>query len=182
MRMQMTTFPSSKNYIDQEARLTLYYSFFHSYLNYGSILWSPSLSPGNLNKIRKKQNKAIRIIKNSRSKLNYDVIYSELKILPIEDHINFEMLKSLHKFVHKQLPDPLMRHFNFSSQHHTYPTRHSTDPRFPGRYCYNGLINSYICKGPTIWSKLPQEYKNICNPYTFSRQIKNKMIKKCLKL
>ena len=73
----------AKYTINQHGLKSLYYSFIHSYLNYGNIVWA-STSKTRLKRIAAKQREAIRVIddninekKNSRQKMR------KLKILNV---------------------------------------------------------------------------------------------------
>ena len=51
----------AKPYLDKNTMTTLYFSFFHSYLNYGSIPWA-STTKSKLRKIANQQRQAVNAI------------------------------------------------------------------------------------------------------------------------
>ena len=53
----------AKRVLDNNALKKLYFSFFHSYLNYGNIAWA-STSKTKLKKIASKQKEADRVVNN----------------------------------------------------------------------------------------------------------------------
>ena len=76
--------------------LLLYYSFFHSHLIFGIHLWG-STSQSHLSKLQKLQNKAIRIITNTKRKSPITSQFYKLKILKIQDLYTNETAKIMHQ-------------------------------------------------------------------------------------
>ena len=75
--------------------LLLYYSFVHSHLLFGIHLWG-STSQSLLSKLQKLQNKAIRIITNTKTKSHIIPQFYKLRILKIQDFYTYEIAKLIH--------------------------------------------------------------------------------------
>ena len=74
----------AKNYLNKKSMVSLYYSFIHSYLNYGNIAWC-STSMTKLKKLLSKQKQALRTIPipTSQSESRSKQIMRELCVLNI---------------------------------------------------------------------------------------------------
>ena len=74
----------------------LYYSFVHSHLIFGIHLCG-STSHSHLFKLQKLQNKAIRIITNTKTKFPLTTQFFKLRILKVLDLYNYEIAKIMHQ-------------------------------------------------------------------------------------
>ena len=59
-----------------------------SIANYAAPVWSTNASESNIGKIQRAQNEALRIITCSHKMSSIDHLYSETKMLQVEDHLN----------------------------------------------------------------------------------------------
>ena len=59
-----------------------------SIANYGAPVWRINASESNIAKIQRAQNEALRIITGSHKMSSIDHIYSETKMIQVEDHPN----------------------------------------------------------------------------------------------
>ena len=82
-------------YVNQKTVIMIYYGIFASLLLYGSQIWGQSNSTHR--KIKKIQNKAIRIINFKPKRHSVDPLYKICKILKFEDSIN--LANFLHLYV-----------------------------------------------------------------------------------
>ena len=92
-----------KNFIDKESLIKLYYSMIHSNITYGLNIYGCA-NKTNLEKIIVKQKQAIRIICNAPYRAHTAPLFKELKILPLNQLIEFSRIKFMHSFYHKKLP------------------------------------------------------------------------------
>ena len=83
----------------------LYYALFHSYLSYGLIIWFNTYKTYT-NKITTPQNKAVKLISNSKRSDECSPIYNNLEILQIQDLHFFETAMFMSKFYDKKLARP----------------------------------------------------------------------------
>ena len=73
-------FYRAKRVLDNNALKKLYFSFFHSYINYGNIAWA-STSKTKLKKIASKQNEAVRVVNNDNADIRELML--KMKVLNI---------------------------------------------------------------------------------------------------
>ena len=92
-----------KNFIDQDSLRKLYFAMIHSNLVYGINIYGCAKTT-NLEKLRKKQKQAIRIISNSSYRAHTAPLFKQLKILPLDQLITYANIKFMHCYYFKQLP------------------------------------------------------------------------------
>ena len=77
----------------------------------------------------------------------------------------------MYKYSINGLPSPLMQIFARNSDIHTHNTRHREDPVIQ-KSRYSSLSNSFICRGPYLWSRLPVALKGARSVASFKVQSK----------
>ena len=75
-----------KTFCDKKDLLTLYYSTFHPHILYGLQVWGHT-SKSNIDKIKKLQNIAVRIITGCNKYEHITCYYKDLKLLKFEDNL-----------------------------------------------------------------------------------------------
>jgi hypothetical protein len=93
----------TKNFINKNSLITLYYALIHSHLTYCPITLS-STSSSNIKKILLIQKKAIRIISNNRYNAHTGPIFKELEILPYDKLLTEAKYKFMHSYVFNTCP------------------------------------------------------------------------------
>ena len=81
-----------KNFYPQDAKISLYYAFVHSHLNFVSY-YLCSLNSRKINSLFKFQKRAVRVIKNIQSFSHTAEHFQALNILPLEKLIDFNIFK-----------------------------------------------------------------------------------------
>ena len=99
--------------------LQLYYSFFHSHLQYGILLWG-STSKTYLSKIIVLQNKAIKVIGGGKWRDRATPFYKKLKILKIVDVYKLETAIFMYKYSTNKLPAGMNNLFQETSSYKMY--------------------------------------------------------------
>jgi hypothetical protein len=92
-----------KNLLDRASLRKLYFSMVHSYLSYGINIYGCATTTS-LDKLRKMQKKAIRVICNASYRAHTAPLFKELKILPLDELIKYSNVKFMHFYYLKQLP------------------------------------------------------------------------------
>ena len=147
------------HYLPTETLITLYYALIHSHILFGRPVW-PSTFNTYLNKLRKLQNRAIRIITKSKIKIRITPQYVHLGILTLNDLYNFEIAKFMYQYVHDMLPLRFNYYFTYMHDAHSHTTRNSTSKALAiKRFSTNRGQNSIKYKGPTIWNSIPNQFK-----------------------
>ena len=73
---------------NKKTLLFTYKALGRSIANYAAPVWSTNASDTSLGNIQRTQNEALRIITGSHKMSSIDHLYSETKMLPVEDHLN----------------------------------------------------------------------------------------------
>ena len=114
--------------------IILYYSLVHTHLHYALRLWGATYK-SYLIKLKRLQNKALRIISKTKIRGRIKPQSYKYEILKLEDLYNFEIAKLMCQFTHSKLPLNFKHYFAYSSDVSSYSTRHSSSidiflPRF----------------------------------------------------
>ncbi len=91
-----------KNFVDKPSLLKLCYSMIHSNISYGINIYGCA-NTTNLEKIRKNQKQAIRIVCNAPFRAHTAPLFNDLKILPMDQLIEYSCIKFMHSFHFKKL-------------------------------------------------------------------------------
>jgi hypothetical protein len=92
-----------KNFIDKPSLVKLYYSMFHSNIPFGINIYGCA-NTTNLEKLRVKQKQAIHIISNAPFRAHTAPLFKELKILPLDQLIEYSRIKFMHSYHFKKPP------------------------------------------------------------------------------
>ena len=124
------------------------------------------------------QNKALRIISHAKYNASSAPLYKENHVLKLEDMYETSVCKLMNKIYHDNVPAAMMMLFKKYVDIHPHNTRHKDD--FVHKtYRLYVCQQSFLVKGPILWSKLPQALK--CNPHKrFGKCIKEHYIAKYL--
>ena len=164
----------ARPFLNKKSSLSLYYSYIHSYINYGSVFWG-STCRTNLKKINSQQKNVLRIIFNKSKFEHTSQLIKSSKILNVYKLNIFNTAVFMHKIQRKSEPSIFLSKFRKPS--HSYPTRflHLNDikriPKF--NKCKYGI--SY--RGPFIWNNfLSTTDKQITDVSKFKAVTKSELI------
>ena len=101
-----------------ETCLQVYYAIFFSHLIYGCNVWGLTTQE-NLNKIEVLQKKCVRILTFSHFTSCTNHLFTNLKLLKVNDIIKFHKLKLVYDFLENDLPSDLMNLFRPGGEVHT---------------------------------------------------------------
>ena len=157
-------------FVTIEILLLLHHTLVYPHLTYGVELWG-SADPTHINKILILQKRIIRMITSSdRRQLNYQLpasnpLFSQLKILKIQDLNIFLLLKFVFKCLNKNAPTNFHDWFKLTSNIHNYRTRGTYDSNDLTRntkklYIPFARTTHYGFKkikflGPKLWNMIP---------------------------
>ena len=122
MAKQLGILYKARPYLNQKSMISLYYSFFHTYLNYGNIAWA-STSKTKLKKLYSQQKQAVKIVFNEDILASSKILFSELNALNIYKINIFQNLVFMFKTRMGINPDVFNN--KFQNIDHYYPTRFS---------------------------------------------------------
>ena len=153
---------------------TLYYSLIYPYLNYGSIIWGNTFL-SNLNRLKKLQKKAIRIISLSTFRSHTNPLFKAESLLKLEDIISLSTVSFMYLFNNNELPRTFDNVFQLNNEIHTYNTRRSQNYHIASKKTRLGQFSiSYV--GPIIWNKYKHLSQNCRNVHKFKQVIKKELM------
>ena len=156
----------TKNILPSSTKLLIYFANVHSHLIYALSVWGPMLKLGELNKIRKQQNKSVRLIFNVSNRTRLSEYYRKGNMLVVQDLIKLSLLKISYKFINGTLPLRIANLFDIAN--HDYNTRNRNNMRAPHHTIvqYN---RCYLAQAPHLWLHLTDQLKEIGNIKTFAK-------------
>ena len=162
---------SLKHLLPKRLLRTLYYSMVNPFLTYGLLLWG-SARKKHLKQIETLQKRAIRSITLATYNEHSLPLFKQMRILKL----NELYLKQINSFMccynMNLLPLPLQSMYIKNRDIHSYETRQSNNPRtVPHRN--HVLSNSFVCKGPDQWNKLPNDVRNAPSILSFKSRLAN---------
>ena len=165
---------SVKKILPRDCMKLVYYSTFQSHLNYGLLLWGPSMAKKFKDPLTILQKKAIRRVCNETYNAHTEPLFKETGILKLSDNIDLEVNKFIYCYCNDLLPAPLMSIFT-NSENHGHGTRKCKDPKTV-KYNYDSLKKSFIHEGPSQWSKLNRDIKKAPSLPSFISQYKKNIL------
>ena len=161
----------AKNVLPLSAMKNIYFSFIHSHLIYSLPLLC-ILSKSDLKKLLILQKKAVRIVFNCKYNAHSAPLFVNLKVLPIDKLMNFEILKFMRNLKINKSPTFFLD---------TWIPTDSIERRYSFRITNNFIIQnvrkvSYnkfpLFHFPKLWNLLDTNLKCITNKREFSRKLK----------
>ena len=148
----------SRFYVTEKTLFMLYYALVYPYLYYGNIIWGSTYQT-NLYRLKILQKRIIRIITNSRYDAHTSRLFSQYKLLRIDDIHALQLGMFMHSVENKTLPKTLLNIFSKNFQFHSYPTRLRNN--FRPEFCRTNIKKfTVVSLGPKLWNSLPPSIKN----------------------
>ena len=134
--------------------LLLYYALVHPHLIYGLPLWGCTF-PSYLQKLQILQNKALRLVSNTKNGSSITPIYYKFRILNISDLHAYEMAKLMHQYSTDSF-------FQNVSDIHGRNTRSSSRNRlYTPKFSTFRTQKSFKYQGSKIWNLTPANIRNM---------------------
>ena len=111
-----------RHYVPIETLIGIYYSIFYSHLHYAIPVWSLTTKQ-NLEPLIILQKKCVRIMNFAPYNSHTIDLFSNNKLLRLDDIIKFEQLKFIFDFKNNNLPDDLYSLFQHNSEINCHGTR-----------------------------------------------------------
>jgi hypothetical protein len=164
-----------KNFIDAPSLKKLYFAMIHSSLIYCINVYG-SANKTTLNPLILKQKQAIRTISNAGYRDHTGPLFSELKILPIDQLIYYSKLKFMHSYVFNKLP------FSFNEtwltnrmRHPDRPLRNDEELFVPP--CRIELVRKLpLVSFPMAWNTETSSEKSNPIQHVFLKQVKRSLL------
>ena len=159
-----------KNFLPRSSMKSLYYSFFYSHFSQGILLWGPSVSKWHQEKLKVKQNYAIRSIMKANSRASTAEFYRDLSILKFDDVVNLELCKFMYRVNRKEIPPNVIKFF--SSYQHDHITRHSQESQYNQKRNFVVVNESFLSMAPQKYSRLSVNIRNSPSIKSFAKRFK----------
>ncbi len=113
-----------------------------------------------LNRLRSKQKEAIRIICNAGYREHTAPVFAHIKLLPLDQLIQYNILKFMHSFTHNKLP--MSFHRMWTTNRERFPDRilRNADSLFIQSHNYATLKRMPMFNFPAIWNSESVEKLN----------------------
>ena len=139
-------------FIDQCTRITLYNTLLLPHFDYCSTVWGSGISKGNLLKLQRIQNCAMRIILNCDSRTHIHDMLHELKWLNVEQRLLYNLNCLVWKSCNQKTPSYLQNIFTSQSAIHGYNTRSASQGAFAVQSSHK---QSLLQNGTKSFNNLP---------------------------
>ena len=93
-----------KNIVPFYLKRIIYLANIQSHLNYAVCVWGSMLTSSNRNKVKVKQNHAIRAIFNLNRRTSVKPFFKKARLLNFEDLMNLSLLNISYRYVNDYLP------------------------------------------------------------------------------
>jgi hypothetical protein len=160
-----------KNFVEQNARIKLYYAMVHSHLSYCINVYGCAYST-NLQRLRVKQKEAIRIISNAGYRDHTSPLFKQNLLLPLDEMIKFAKLKFMHCYVNLNLP--LSFHDLWPFNRDANPARvlrNANNLRIPPHH-FATIKRMPLFNFPHAWNEEDEARKQIQSPKVYGKQLK----------
>ena len=105
LRSGISALKLSRNLLSYRCKKMIYYSLFHSHLNYCAILWHDKLNKTQTALFTRLQKKAIRLVFSARWNVHTAKLYSLSRIIPVERIFHNESILFIKKHQNNELPE-----------------------------------------------------------------------------
>jgi Reverse transcriptase (RNA-dependent DNA polymerase) len=179
------TLRSVKNFLNENAMKTLYFSIFHCHLVYAVEIWG-SATISTTNELYLKQKSAVRIINNSKYNAHTEPIFKKHEILKLTDLIDHCKSKLMFQILNKTTPVLLHHTWSTNSQRRDEMRRVQADGNPPPRQVLRNEDDIYeptarfdstsrlpLFYFPKLWNALPNNCKHSCSNTDFSNKNKS---------
>ena len=129
-----------------------------------------------LGKLAKIQNACVRLIGTKLGVTNVDLMYKKLGILPLTKMIQIELSKYGYGVSRNTVPSSIqaIANMNGGLKKHHYNTRNRNTPNIQ-KHTDHQFNSSFMCKGLTTYSALPEDTKNLPTLSSFTKKLKGEL-------
>ena len=153
----------------------LYYTYFHSHLMYGSVVWLPLIKRSCINTLYLLQKRLIRSLSSAPFRAHCNPLFKASNILKIEDQLLLDNLKLIFRSLNELIAKPIMRFF-IGNGTKGCRTR-NTNVRIV-KHSATIINKSFLCKAVRDWNNLDLDTKKITNAAVFAKKVKKDIISK----
>ena len=154
-----------KNMLPQSQFFIVYYALYESQLRYGDVVWG-SLSRPNLATLQRLQARALKIIRNAKTKGSWSC-----PKMNVESIICFDRNVMAYKIIHKLCPNSFLEKYKPKSNFSSYNTRNSQNLQIPKRRTEH-YKKSFHYSALKEWNNTLRDIRELPTINTFKRQLK----------
>jgi hypothetical protein len=163
-----------KNFVNPESLRKLYFSMVHSNLSYGISIYGCA-NTTNLEKLRKMQKKAIRLICNANFRAHTTPLFKEQKILPLDKLIEYSRIKFMHNFHFNQLPISFAETWRSNAERNPDRILRNADDLYIPAHRVEFVKRLPLHSFPLAWNSAPGEKLNP-RQHIYLKDLKNHML------
>ena len=163
-----------KNHLDTTCLRNIYFGHIHSHILYGISVWGSMISQSMVKEIYTIQKKCVHLMRPFGKWTNIPQIFTELRLMPVQNMIKFAMCKLGYNVSQKQYPEPILKLFDkFGGQKvHRYTTRNKHIPNLQRGHTEQ-YRNSFLCRSIVEYNSLPIGLKTTTTSGLFLSQLKS---------
>lgn len=154
----------ASRYVSQATRLTLYNTLVLPHLDYCSTIWGNNISKGDIKRLQRLQNCAMRIILECDRMTRTKHMLETLKWLSVEQRLLYNSGSLMWKILNNETPSYLCDAVRKSSSVHDHGTRSSTGNNL---FINQGHSKSLGVHGSKCWNDIPASIRNCQTFRTF---------------
>ena len=161
------------NFLKSRERKMMCNTMLQSHFDYACNVWYRSLGKIQKNKLQIVQNKMVRYIlcKDNRYHVDTDNL-NELKMLNVNDRVDFLTLNTMYKIVNETAP-PYLCDMYLTCDRHNYNTRFANlSYQVPTVQTNGRTTNTFKYNAINLWNDLPNNVKKSINIDVFKRSVK----------
>ena len=162
-----------KNYISSKNKLSFYFAYIYSRIQYGIELYG-SACKKSLKKIQIKQNRALKVLFNKEFRTPTLDMHKELKLLMVKDIAKVNLLKFVHQQRCGALPDAFDNHYSEVSHHHNRDTRQKDNLYVDRGTALSKKSTKY--RGAVLWNSVNKDIRNCKTTKCFATNLKSAII------
>ena len=169
----MQAFKIVKNYLNSKHKLSFYFAYTYSRIQYGIELYG-SACQKSLKKIQIKQNRALKVLFNKEFRTPTTEMHKELKILLVKDIAKVNLLKFVHQQRNDALPDAFQNYFSEVCHHHNRDTRQKHNLHVNRESAIGKKSTKY--RGAIQWNSISKDIRNCETTKCFAMNLKSSII------
>ena len=167
----------SKNFLNIQMMVKIYYAHIHSHLRYGLVVWGSMMTKTSKTELEKLQKACIRLVNKKKKNAPTNELFIRNRLLKFSDIIDIELLKFGYMLSRSCLPNPINKIMNNKGgqKTHPYPTRNKRIPNIQ-RHNDQSFNSSYLCKGVTLFMNSGKPIKDASSLKKMTIEAKNRYI------
>ena len=162
-----------KNYLNSEHKLSFYFAYIYSRIQYGIELYG-SACQKSLKKIQIKQNRALKVLFNKEFRTPTTEMHKELNLLLVKDIAKVNLLKFVHQQRNDALPDAFQNYFSEVCHHHSRDTRQKHNLHVNRETAIGKKSTKY--RGAVQWNSVSKNIRNCETTKCFAINLKKSII------